>query len=103
MPWREVSAMEQRREFVRLAMMEDANRRDLCRRFGISPETSDRSGKSRPGSPNNDSSPTGVLSLPARIRNALEKRVSTYASSTVALPLPNSGVSRKSKYFATRP
>ena len=38
MPWREVSAMEQRREFVRLAMMEGANRRELCRRFGISPE-----------------------------------------------------------------
>jgi transposase InsO family protein len=36
MPWREVSVMEQRREFVRLAMMEDANRRELCRRFGIS-------------------------------------------------------------------
>lgn len=38
MPWREVSVMEQRREFVRLAMMEEANRRDLCRRFEISPE-----------------------------------------------------------------
>ncbi|KSV75171.1 hypothetical protein N183_22820 [Sinorhizobium sp. Sb3] len=36
MPWREVSAMEERREFVRLAMMEGANRRELCRRFGIS-------------------------------------------------------------------
>jgi len=30
--------MEQRREFVRLAMMEGVNRRELCRRFGISPE-----------------------------------------------------------------
>ena len=38
MPWREVSVMEQRREFVRLAMQEGANRRELCRRFGISPE-----------------------------------------------------------------
>lgn len=38
MPWREVSVMEQRREFVRLAMMEGANRRELCRRFGISPD-----------------------------------------------------------------
>ena len=36
MPWREVSAMDERREFVRLAMMEGANRRELCRRFGIS-------------------------------------------------------------------
>ncbi len=36
MPWREVSAVEQRIEFVRLALMEGANRRELCRRFGIS-------------------------------------------------------------------
>jgi transposase InsO family protein len=36
MPWREVSVMEERREFVRLAMLEGANRRELCRRFGIS-------------------------------------------------------------------
>jgi transposase InsO family protein len=39
MPWREVSIMEQRREFVALAMQEGANRRELCRRFGIHPET----------------------------------------------------------------
>lgn len=39
MPWREVSVMEQRREFVRLAMQEGANRRELCRRFGIHPAT----------------------------------------------------------------
>jgi transposase InsO family protein len=38
MPWQEVSALEQRREFVRLAMLEGANRRELCRRFGISPD-----------------------------------------------------------------
>jgi transposase InsO family protein len=31
--------MEQRREFVRLAMQVEANRRELCRRFGIHPET----------------------------------------------------------------
>ena len=37
MPWQEVSALTQRREFVRLASQEGANRRDLCRRFGISP------------------------------------------------------------------
>lgn len=36
MPWQQVSAMDQRREFVRLAMQEGTNRRDLCRRFGIS-------------------------------------------------------------------
>lgn len=30
--------MDERREFVRLAMQEGANRRELCRRFGISPD-----------------------------------------------------------------
>ena len=39
MPWREVSIMEERREFIRLASMEGANRRELCRRFGIHPST----------------------------------------------------------------
>jgi transposase InsO family protein len=39
MPWREVSVMEQRLEFVRLARQEGANRRELCRRFGIHPAT----------------------------------------------------------------
>jgi putative transposase len=31
-----MSVMDQRREFVRLAMQDGANRRELCRRFGIS-------------------------------------------------------------------
>jgi transposase InsO family protein len=31
--------MDQRREFVRLAMQEGANRRELCRRFNIHPDT----------------------------------------------------------------
>lgn len=39
MPWNEVSVMDQRREFVHLALIEGVNRRELCRRFGISPET----------------------------------------------------------------
>lgn len=39
MPWLEVSIVEQRREFVALALMEGANRRELCRRFGISAQT----------------------------------------------------------------
>ena len=39
MPWQEVSVMEQREAFVRLAMLEGANRRELCRRFGIHPDT----------------------------------------------------------------
>lgn len=39
MPWREVSVMEQRQEFVRLALQEGANRRELCRRFEVHPST----------------------------------------------------------------
>jgi transposase InsO family protein len=39
MPWREVSIVEQRREFIELANQEGANRRELCRRFGIHPST----------------------------------------------------------------
>ena len=35
MPWREVSKMDERREFVRLALQEGVNRRELCRRFGF--------------------------------------------------------------------
>ena len=38
MPWNEVSVMDQRHEFVRLALQEGANRRELCRRFNISPD-----------------------------------------------------------------
>jgi len=39
MPWQEVSAMDQRREFVSLAGQEGANVSLLCRRFGISRQT----------------------------------------------------------------
>ena len=39
MPWEEVSVMSQRKEFVRLARSEEANLRELCHRFGISPTT----------------------------------------------------------------
>lgn len=38
MPWQEVSIMDQRREFVGLAIQEGSNVRELCRRFGISPD-----------------------------------------------------------------
>jgi transposase InsO family protein len=36
MPWRERSVMDQREEFVRLALAPGANKRELSRRFGIS-------------------------------------------------------------------
>jgi transposase InsO family protein len=39
MPFAEVSIMGARREFVSLALAVGANRRELCRRFGISPTT----------------------------------------------------------------
>lgn len=39
MPWPKVSIMSMRREFVMLASQEGANRRELCRRYAISPTT----------------------------------------------------------------
>lgn len=39
MPWKELSVMEQRKEFVLLANKEGANLRELCRRYEISPTT----------------------------------------------------------------
>jgi len=39
MPWRKVSIMDQRGEFVHLAMQEGANRSELCRRFGVHRDT----------------------------------------------------------------
>jgi len=42
MPWRELSVMEQREEFVRLAKLSGANVSRLCERFGISRDTGHR-------------------------------------------------------------
>ncbi len=39
MPWKEQSLMEQKREFVVLASQDEANVRELCRRYQISPTT----------------------------------------------------------------
>ncbi len=39
MPWQDASIMDEWREFVRLAMQEGANRRELCRRFGVYTDT----------------------------------------------------------------
>jgi transposase InsO family protein len=39
MPWAEVTRVLLREEFVQLAMQPNVNRRELCRRFGISPKT----------------------------------------------------------------
>ena len=37
MPFTGVSAMDRKREFVRLMLAPGANRREVCRRFGVSP------------------------------------------------------------------
>lgn len=39
MPWHTRDTMSLRREFVELALQEGSNRRELCRRFGVSPKT----------------------------------------------------------------
>src|SRR4051812_38142890 len=39
MPFREISTMDRRREFIAFATKEGANIRELCRRFEISPQT----------------------------------------------------------------
>jgi transposase InsO family protein len=39
MAWTPKELMQVKREFVELALQEGANRRELCRRFGISPKT----------------------------------------------------------------
>lgn len=39
MPWQPRDLMDTKREFVELALQDGANRRELCRRFGISPKT----------------------------------------------------------------
>src|ERR1700730_5173394 len=39
MPWEEVTHVSLREEFVQLAIQTGVNRRELCRRFGISPKT----------------------------------------------------------------
>ena len=39
MPWQPRAMMDIKQEFVELALRDGANRRELCRRFGISPKT----------------------------------------------------------------
>src|SRR5205085_11154660 len=36
MPWRELTVIDQREEFAKLALAQGANLSELCRRFGIS-------------------------------------------------------------------
>lgn len=39
MSWKEVTTMSQRYEFIKMAQKENANIRELCRRYGITPRT----------------------------------------------------------------
>ena len=39
MPWKEVSIVSLRKEFVMLVISDNSNIRELCGRFGISPRT----------------------------------------------------------------
>jgi transposase len=39
MPWEEVTRVSLREEFIQLAMQPGVSRRELCRRFKISPKT----------------------------------------------------------------
>ena len=39
MPWKAITTMSQRQEFVELALKENANVRAVCREFGITPRT----------------------------------------------------------------
>jgi transposase InsO family protein len=76
MPWREVSIMEQRREFVRLAMQEGTNRRELCRRFGIHPDTGYKwLGRLAAGESELADRSRRPHTSPARTERAVEERV----------------------------
>jgi len=75
MPWREVSVVEQRREFIALAMQEGANRRELCRRFGIHPDTAYKwLARGQAGEDLTDRS-RRPLSSPARTSAAIESAI----------------------------
>jgi transposase InsO family protein len=63
MPWQPKDLMQTKLEFVTLALKEGANRRELCRRFGISPKTGYELLKRYAGG--------GALALQARSRRPL--------------------------------
>lgn len=77
MPWREVSTMQLRTEFLALAKQEGANVRQLCRRFGISPTTAYKwLGRQREGADVKDRSRRPLVS-PTRCDAAFEAAVLT--------------------------
>ena len=77
MPWKEVSAVELREEFVMLASVEGSCFRELCRRYGISPTTgykwlSRHTSEGRAGLADRSRRP---LSSPRRTAQEIEERV----------------------------
>ena len=77
MPWKEVSAVELREEFVMLASVEGSCFRELCRRYGISPTTgykwlSRHRSEGRAGLADRSRRP---LSSPRRTAREIEERV----------------------------
>ncbi len=77
MPWKDASLMSLRLEFVTLAAAEGANVRELCRRYGISPETAYKwVGRYRAGGPDALADRSRrPASSPRRCPDALEAEV----------------------------
>jgi transposase InsO family protein len=75
MPWKEVSIMDERREFVRLALQEGVNRRELCRRFGIHPDTGYKWIGRWASNGELADRPRRPLSSPSRTDHAVEERI----------------------------
>ena len=80
MPWKEVSSMSLREEFVALAGTDGANVRALCRRFGISAPTGYKwLSRFR------DAGPTGLADVSRRPRSSPRKTAATVEEAVLAL------------------
>ena len=77
MPWSTRDTMSLRQEFVQLARQEGANRRELCRRFQISPQTGYKwlTRYEEQGTPALSDRSRRPLSSPARTEASLEQTV----------------------------
>ncbi|MEQ5838443.1 IS481 family transposase [Paraburkholderia acidicola] len=77
MPWNPKDTMNLRLEFVHLALQDGANRRELCRRFGISPKTAYKwlARHAQHGDPALADRPRRPLLSPARTAPQIEQQV----------------------------
>lgn len=77
MPWKALDLMSIREEFAILASRADVNRRELCRRFGISPQTGYKwlERYARQGKPGLTDQSRRPLNSPARTDERLEQVV----------------------------